>query len=126
MRRMLGGPDGREGTETLDELQLTRLDWLKVNAPVEAQAIVAGGEETLWRLRPVLLLGVTAEAELMALAEQVKGYGYRCWRIDTPLYDPANFNRRDDDLYAGQSALALAAVPEEMDASAMPSGLRDA
>ena len=51
----------------------------------------------------------------MALAEQVKGYGYRCWRIDTPLYDPANFNRRDDDLYAGQSALALAAVPEEMD-----------
>ena len=58
MRRMLGGPDGREGTETLDELQLTRLDWLKVNAPVEAQAILAGGEQTLWRLRPVLLLGV--------------------------------------------------------------------
>ena len=42
MRRMLGGPEGGEGTETLDELQLTRLDWLKVNAPVEAQAIAGG------------------------------------------------------------------------------------
>ena len=114
-----------EGTETLDELQLTRLDWLKVNAPVEAQAILAGGEETLWRLRPVLLLGVADEAELRCCAERVKGFGYRCWRIETPLYNPANFNRRDDDLFAGH-ALALAAVPEEMDAGAMASDLREA
>ena len=97
---------------------LTRLDWLKVNAPVEAQAILAGGEETLWRLRPVLLLGAAEEAELQALAERVKGFGYRCWRIETPLFDPANFNRRDDDLFAGRTALTLAAVPEEMDAGA--------
>ena len=62
MRRMRGGRTAGRG-ETLDELQLTRLDWLKVNAPVPVQAILAGGEETLWRLRPVLLLGVADEAE---------------------------------------------------------------
>jgi tetratricopeptide (TPR) repeat protein len=115
MRRRLGGPGGGEGTETLDELQLERLDWLKVNAPEVAQEILAGGEQTLWRLRPRLMLGVATQAELDALAEQVKGYGYRCWRMETPLYDAANFNRRDDDIFAGRTALALVAMPEESD-----------
>ena len=119
MRRMLGGPEGGAGVETLDELQLARLDWLKVNAPVPAQTILSGGAATLWRLRPLLLLAVEDEAGLAALAEQVKGLGYRCWRVETPLHDPANFNRRDDDIFAGRSALALAAAPEEMDAGAM-------
>ena len=126
MRRMLSGPAGGEGTETLDELRLTRLDWLKVNEPVRAQAILAGAEGTLWQLRPLLLLGAAEEAELSELAEQVKGFGYRCWRVETPLYDAANFNRRDDDLYAGRTALALAAVPEEIDAGNLTSSLREA
>ena len=51
----------------------------------------------------MLLLGVADEAELQALAERVKGYGYRCWRMETPLFNPANFNRRDDDLFAGRT-----------------------
>ena len=119
MRRMLGGPEGGAGVETLDELQLARLDWLKVNAPVPAQTILSGGAATLWRLRPLLLLAVEDEAGLAALAEQVKGLGYRCWRVETPLHDPANFNRRDDDIFAGRSALALAAAPEETDPGAL-------
>lgn len=125
MRRMLVGPGG-EGTETLDELQLMRLDWLKVNAGEAVRAIIAGGEATLWRLRPMLLLGVADEAALKALAEQVKALGYRCWRLDTPLFDSANFNRRDDDIFAGATALALAAVPEEIDSGVERSPLREA
>ena len=72
--------------------------------------------KSLTRLRPVLLLEVEDEATLGALSEQVKGLGYRCWRVETGLYDRANFNRRDDDIFAGRSALALVAVPEESDA----------
>jgi precorrin-6B methylase 2 len=116
MRRMLAGPGAGEGTETLDELQLARLDWLKVNAG--AAAILAGGEATLWRLRPRLLLSAADEAEVALLAEQVKGYGYRCWRIETPLFDPANFNRRDDDIFDGAKRVAVVAVPEEVETDA--------
>ncbi len=126
MRQRLAGPGASEGTETLDELQLERLDWLKVNAGEAVQAILVGGEATLWRLRPLLLLGAANEAELNALAEQVKGYGYRCWRVETPLYDPANFNRRDDDIFGGRTALALVAIPEEINSHVVPSSLREA
>jgi precorrin-6B methylase 2 len=121
MRQGLGGPGEGEGTETLDELQLTRLDWLKVNAGADSGLIVTGAEETLWRLRPRLLLWTANDAALKKLEEQVKEFSYRCWRIETPLFDPANFNRRDDDIFGGRTALALAAVPEEMDAGAIPS-----
>jgi hypothetical protein len=69
---------------------------------------------------------VADEAGLGALAEQVKGIGYRCWRVETRLFDPANFNRRDDDIFAGATALALVATPEEIDCDAMPSDLREA
>ncbi len=117
MRRMLGGPevggDGDAGRAAVDAAGLAEGECAGGGA-----GDVAGGEETLWRLRPVLLLGVADEAELQALAERVKGFGYRCWRLETPLFDPANFNRRDDDLFAGRTALTLAAVPEEMGAGA--------
>ena len=40
-------------------------------------------------------------------------FGYQCWRMETPLFDPDNFNRRENDVFEGRSALALLALPEE-------------
>ena len=55
-------------TETLDELQLERLDWLKVDVSVAALDVLAGASETLWRLRPRLFLAAADEATLRELA----------------------------------------------------------
>ncbi len=101
MRRRLGGPGGGEGTETLDELQLARLDWLKVNAGRTCRRFWREGSRRCGGCGRCCCWGWRTRPELAALAEQVKGYGYRCWRIETPLFDPANFNRRDDDIFAG-------------------------
>ena len=49
------------------------------------------------------------------LAERVKAFSYRCWRLETALFNAANFNRRDTDIFAGRKALALLAIPEEVD-----------
>ena len=69
MRRTLGSRGEGEGseaamptTETLDELQLERLDWLKVDASVAALDVLAGASETLWRLRPLLFLAAARRA----------------------------------------------------------------
>ena len=102
-------------TETLDELQLERLDWLKVNDGASALDVLEGGTETLWRLRPLLFLAVPDEQALTILANRVKEFSCRCWRMETPLFNPANFNRREKDIFAGRTALALLAVPEEID-----------
>lgn len=115
---------GGDATETLDQLRLARLDLLKVNADheddVSALEVLSGAADTLWRLRPTLFLAAKGEAALHDLADCAKGFGYRCWRIETALFNPANFNRRETDIFGGRAALALMAVPEECDVDRVP------
>jgi precorrin-6B methylase 2 len=117
MRRTLGaaGEATDRGCETLDELQLERLDWLKINGSVSAFDILDGGADTLWRLRPLLFLAAPDEPALTALASRVKEFSYRCWRMETAFFNPQNFNCHDTDIFSGRTALALLAMPEEID-----------
>lgn len=125
MTRTLGGPR-RAGFdaahETVDDLGLERLDLLKTGASTDAAAIVEGAQQTLWRCRPRLLLAVQDDDSLARLGVRVREFGYRVWRSETPLYSPSNFNRRDDDAFGGRSALALVALPEEIDLREAPPG----
>lgn len=98
----------------IDDLGLSRLDGLKANAPADAGAILAGAADALWRFRPWLMLE-TEDASIAALAASVREFGYRTWRLETPLFSPANFNRQEDDLFGGRTGIALVALPEERD-----------
>ena len=100
---------------TVDGLWLERLAWLKVMEPIEARAVVEGASATLWRLRPRLFLAAANDQALSALGAELRSFGYRCWRIETALYNANNFNRRDGDIFGGRTALALLAIPEESD-----------
>jgi hypothetical protein len=109
--------DSDEASDTLDDLGLARLDLVKVNAPEAAGTILEGGADTLWRLRPVLFIAATDDAGLGQSASRARDFGYRCWRMETSLFNPANFNRRRNDIFAGATALALLAIPEEVEVS---------
>ena len=69
----------------------------------------------MWRLRPLLFLAAEEEQGLRELVERAREFGYRCWRMETALFNPQNFNRRETDIYHGDKALALLAIPEEID-----------
>jgi hypothetical protein len=100
--------------ESVDELRLERLDWLKVG-DASGVAVLEGAADTLWRLRPGLFIAAADEAMLGTLTELAKTFSYRCWRLETALFNTANFNRRDADIFAGSKTLALLALPEEID-----------
>ncbi|HEV2220887.1 MAG TPA: glycosyltransferase family 9 protein, partial [Casimicrobiaceae bacterium] len=108
---------------TLDELQLERLDLLKVTDPAGIARVLDGAERTLWRHRPALFLAQPSQAALDAQLLRLRDFGYRCWRVASPLFNPANFNRRDDDIFPGQVALALLALPEETELDADVRGM---
>jgi tetratricopeptide (TPR) repeat protein len=97
----------------LDELNFERLDVLKINEAAQVAKVLDGGETTLWRLRPTLFLACESRATLRIHGRRVIDFGYRCWCIDTALFNPANFNRRHDDIFRGARSLALLAMPEE-------------
>jgi FkbM family methyltransferase len=109
------GPSSPVVTETLDELQLERLDWLKINDSAHAHEVLDGATDTLWRLRPLLFLAAADEPALTELARRAQAFSYRCWRMETALFNPDNFNRRDTDIFSGRTTLALLAIPEEID-----------
>jgi tetratricopeptide (TPR) repeat protein len=102
-------------TDTLDDLQLERLDWLKLNDAALTMVLLEGGRETLWRLRPRIFARVADEAASRVLAERLKLFGYQCWRASNPLFNPDNFYRHDQDVFSGRAAHAILAIPEEID-----------
>jgi hypothetical protein len=128
MRRSAAGSSALDGTgrtepasaersegpvETLDDLQLARVDLIKIAAQVDVTKVLAGATATLWRLRPSLFIAVEDEGPLTDPAGRLRDFGYRCWRMESSLFSPNNFNRREDDIFSGRRALALVAIPEE-------------
>ena len=109
-----GGPIG-DVTETIDELQLEGLNWLKINATVPALAVLDGAAQALWRLRPLLFIGTLDQPSTAAPAARIQEFSYRCWQMETPLFSPKNFNGYDTDIFAGRAARALLAIPEEIE-----------
>ena len=62
-----------------------------------------------------MFLAAPDELALTALASRAKELSYRCWRMDSALFNPQNFNQRDTDIFSGRTASALLAIPEEID-----------
>jgi len=63
--------------ETVDDLQFDQLSLLKVGENVSGVAVLAGAEETLWRLRPLLFIAADDVAELQAVTASSRAFGYR-------------------------------------------------
>ena len=101
------------GLMTLDALDFERLDLLKINDPLFGETLVEGGVATFWKLRPTLFVARPSRSSLDVLAARMVDFGYRCWCVEMPMFNPANFNRNRRDVFAGARALALLALPEE-------------
>jgi len=103
----------RGASETIDDLQLDRSDWIKASAGCDLTAIISGARDTLWRLRPRLFLSLDESSPHLQVAELIKTFGYRCWQLVTPCFNRANLFGRADDIFDGASAVTLIAFPEE-------------
>jgi hypothetical protein len=77
--------------------------------------VLSGAADTLWRLRPLLFIAAQHMSFVTGLAGRANEFSYRCWRMETPLFNPQNFNRRDTDIFSGRTGLALLAIPEEIE-----------
>ena len=101
--------------ECLNERQLEQPHLLKVNNNTSASDVLDGASETIWRLRPRLFVSVQSPQGLKMAQARNEQFSYHCWRVDTPLFNPGNFNSRDTDIFDGRSVAALLAIPEEIE-----------
>ena len=99
--------------ETIDELRLERLELIKINRSVDADVVLEGAAITLERLRPRVVLEVAEEAALPQLVSRLRRARYGCWKAETPMFNAANFNGADVDIFAGRTSLALLALSQD-------------
>ena len=100
-------------SDTVDDLRLDALHWLKVMPGGDPMEVLRGAEATLWRLRPSLFVAAPDEPVAREIARRLADFGYRSWRVAHPYFRPDNFNLRDRDVFGGAAALAVLAIPEE-------------
>jgi len=113
-RSMAGSVDSLSAPlHTIDQLCLERLDMLIIRCSFIAANMLGGAENTLWRLRPRLLLSTNDRDGLEALGTSVKHFGYRSWALSIPFFEPGNFNEETNDIFGDQASLSLLCVPEE-------------
>lgn len=133
LMRELGGPSsagpvaggaahGEPPFDTIDGLRVARLDWIRINSAAAARAVLAGASATLWRLRPWIFALTEGEAEEGAAIAVLRDHAYQCRRFRAPLFNPANYNRRSDDIFGGRMATGLFCVPEEIEMDATLEG----
>lgn len=98
---------------TLDMLDLSRLDLLKIDVEGMEANVIQGARQTLQRCRPVVFAecnSVSGAASTLAAAEHL---GYRAFGSVYPAYNPENINGCPDNFFGDNAECALFLVPEE-------------
>jgi hypothetical protein len=58
---------------------------------------------------------VQDETDVPDVGAHLRELSYRIWRLESILFNPANFNHRNDNVFGDRKIIALLAVPEEID-----------
>lgn len=116
------GPD-REATgatnngamrNCIDDLRLRRLDWIRICGSLDTARIITGGERTIWKYRPWIFVSDVEDVPDSRYRSVLRDCGYGLWDFSAPLFDPENYNRRDEDIFDGRCARGTLGIPEEI------------
>jgi len=99
--------------ETIDALDLTRLDFVKIDVEGMEQSVLAGATATIARARPALYVENDRVEKSPALVAQLFGFGYRLWWHITPLFNPENHAGRADNVFGSILSKNLFCLPLE-------------
>jgi hypothetical protein len=115
-------PSDQGSSISIDDLGLTSLGLLKFNPETDAAIELAGASQTLWRLRPTVLVLAANSAEIGSAGVELFDLSYRCSTREIRLFDEQNFNKRHPDIFTGRKVYLLLALPEESDVGAALDG----
>ena len=79
---------------------------------MEAQ-VLAGAAHMIARFRPALYVENDVTARSPALIEAIWALGYDAWWHVAPLFSPANFNGRTDNVFGPACCFNMLCLPRE-------------
>jgi FkbM family methyltransferase len=97
----------------VDDLDLTRLDLLKIDVEgVEAQ-VVAGTASAIDRFRPALFVENDRKEHSHDLITAIGQHGYDLWWHFSPLFLPDNFNGNPENVMGRVMSINMLGLPRE-------------
>jgi FkbM family methyltransferase len=107
--------------ERIDDLGLPACRLIKVDVEGMEAEVLEGARATIARARPLLYLENDRADRSRALIELVESLEYRAFWHLPPLFNPANFVGRAENLFGNIVSVNMFCVPKESDGR--PSGL---
>ncbi|RFU45842.1 FkbM family methyltransferase [Paraburkholderia sp. DHOC27] len=98
-----------------DALRNHTVSLIKVDVEGFELAALQGAEQTLARCRPTLYVENDRLDQSQALIEWLWSKDYRLWWHLPPLFNPANFFGRDENIYGQLLSCNMLALPRELD-----------
>ena len=85
----------------IDDLDLPRLDLMKVDVEGMEREVVAGAKDSIHRHRPVLYVENDRPENSAALIESLLALDYRLYWHLPPLFNPGNWFRKPENIFGG-------------------------
>lgn len=98
---------------TIDALGLAECHLIKIDVEGYEIEVLRGGRRTIARHRPMLYVENDRPAKQQEVISLIHKLGYRQYWHTPPLYDPANFNGRKDNIFEGLVSVNVFCVPAE-------------
>jgi FkbM family methyltransferase len=89
----------RVPVQTIDALDLNRLDFLKVDAEGHDVQVLKGATASLEKHRPAVFVEVNGETGDI-LTALLRAIDYECWWYNTKLFDAANFRENENNIWS--------------------------
>lgn len=96
-----------------DDLNLDRLDLVKIDAEGMEAEVLRGMAGTLERLHPALFVEATTKTRAEAVADVLRPLGYRGWMARAMAYNPQNFRGDAYDIFGGATETNVLYLTEE-------------
>jgi len=84
---------------TIDSLELSGCDFLKIDVEGMELQVLQGAEETIQKYQPIIYTEADREDKKASLFAYLRSHGYRLYRHEPPLYNPNNFFHNPENVF---------------------------
>lgn len=105
--------DGVVHTTTIDDMQLEKLKFMKVDVDGCEQELLDGAYHTIKRCRPIIYIENEVPEKSEKLIATITDHRYRSYWFRPPLYTFPNFNLVSKNVFPHNVASMMVCVPEE-------------
>ncbi len=106
-----------------DMFKEPRFDFLKIDVEGMERDVLLGGAQMIKKFRPVMFIENCRRAKSAELMQTIFDLGYRAWWHTGRLFNPANHNKCDENVFGMRCNTNVLCLPRERGDAEIPKGL---